>query len=246
MKLSISEMAARSGVSVRTLHYYDQIGLLRPAEVGPDNGYRYYDEADMTKLQQILFFRELDFPLKEIQRIMTAPGYSRSEALHKQKELLLLKRQRLDGIIGLLEDEMKGEERMSFNEFDTSEIDEIRNKYAEEAKARWGDTEAYKESAAKTAGRSKEEWQQVTGEMDELLKRFAEKRGTDPAGNEVQELVRRWQQHITDRYYNCTDEILAGLGQMYIADPRFRKNMDKYGEGTAELISRAIEIYCRK
>lgn len=245
MKKSISEMAKLSGVSVRTLHYYDEIGLLAPSEVVSETSYRYYNEDSLEKLQQILFYRELDFPLKEIVQIMNASDYNKEEALRKQRELLKLKRKRLDKLIGLLNANLKGDTTMSFNEFDTTEIDEAKAKYAEEVKERWGNTDAYAQSQKRTSKYTKEDWRRVKEGMDELLKQFSESLNENPASEKVQELVRGWQQYITETYYECTKEVLAGLGQMYVMDERFTKNMDKYGEGTAKLISEAIAVYCK-
>lgn len=243
MRVTISEMAKMAGVSVRTLHYYDEIGLLEPSEVVSETGYRYYDEKAAERLQQILFFRELDFPLKEIVQIMNASDYKKEEALKRQRELLRLKRKRLDKLIGLLDAGLKGDTNMSFQEFDKSEIEQAKEKYAKEVQSRWGNTDAYQQSSKRTAAYTKEDWKEVGGKMDELLKAFADHVGEAPESAAVQELVEAWQKYITDYYYDCTNEILAGLGQMYVADERFTKNMDKFKEGTAELISRAIEIY---
>ena len=246
MRYSVSEMAKLSGVSVRTLYYYDEIGLLMPSEVIAKTGYRYYDETAVTILQQILFYRELDFSLKEIVKIMNASDYNKEDALQKQRELLRLKRRRLDRMIGLLNANLKGENRMSFEEFDMSAIEEAKVKYAKEAEERWGNTDAYRQSQKKTANYKKEDWQKVMEEMDVLLQKFADMRGHSPKEPVVQELAAQWKQYITAQYYDCTDEILAGLGQMYVADERFTKNMDKFGEGTAKLISEAIAVYCGK
>lgn len=244
MKKSISEMAKMSGVSVRTLHYYDEIDLLKPSEVISETGYRYYDEDSLATLQQILFYRELDFSLKEIMKMMKASDYNREEAFIRQRELLKLKRKRLDKLIGLLNANLEGENRMSFEEFDMTEIEEAKEKYAKEVKDKWGTTDAYAQSQKKTAGYSKDDWKKVTEQMDELLKKFAQHLGESPQCEEVQLLVGQWQQHITDTYYDCTKEVLAGLGQMYVADERFTKNMDRFGAGTAKLMSDAIAVYC--
>lgn len=246
LRNSISEMARLSGVSVRTLHYYDEIGLLKPSEVISETGYRYYDETAVAKLQQILFFRELDFPLKEILKMMSASDFNKNDALVKQRELLMLKKARLGKLIKLLDANLKGDTTMSFKEFDTTKIDEAREKYAKEVESRWGNTDAYIQSQKKTKEYSKEDWAKVTENMDEILKKFASQIGNPPESQEVQSLVQEWQQYITDTYYDCTKEILAGLGQMYIMDERFTKNMDKFGEGTTKLISEGINVYTRK
>jgi DNA-binding transcriptional MerR regulator len=165
-------MAKLSGVSVRTLHYYDAIELLKPSEIISETGYRYYDETTLERLQQILFYRELDFPLKEIVKIIDASDYSKDEALRKQRELLKLKRKRLDKLIKLISARMEGDTIMSFKEFDTTEIDEARVKYAREVKKSWGETDAYAHSKKKTSAYSKEDWQNASEQMDELLKKF--------------------------------------------------------------------------
>lgn len=245
MKKSISEMAKLSGVSVRTLHYYDEIGLLKPSEVISETGYRYYDEESIMKLQQILFYRELDFPLKEIEKLMNTSEYNKEEALVRQKTLLELKRKRLNQLIGLLDANLKGDYTMSFEVFDTTEIEETKKKYAQEAERKWGNTAAYKQSQKKTAEYGKADWEKVSDEMDALLQQFADHIGENPENEAVQSLVGQWQQYITDTYYDCTKEILAGLGAMYIADERFTKNMDKFGAGTTKLMSEAIAIFCK-
>lgn len=245
MRKSISEMAKLSGVSVRTLHYYDEINLLKPSEVIPETGYRYYDEQDLLKLQQILFYRELDFPLKDIIKIMNTPEYDQQKAMHKQEALLILKRNRLDKIIELLHANLKGDTTMSFKEFDTTEIENAKEKYAKEVAERWGNSDAYKQSQKKTESYSKDDWKRVSEHMDALLQKFAGHVGEDAGSEAVQALVMEWQQYITDTYYDCTRDILAGLGQMYVADERFTGNMDKFQAGTAQLMSEAIAIYCR-
>lgn len=244
MQLSISKTASLTGVSVRTLHYYDEIGLLSPSMIS-ETGYRYYDEKAVARLQQILFFRELDFSLKDIACMMNAPDYDKEDALVKQRELLLMKRKRLDRLITLLDDNLKGDQTMSFKEFDMSEINATKDKYAEEVKERWGNTEAYKQSEERTKKYSKQDWADAKEEADTIFKAFAAKVGEDAGSTEVQNLVKEWKNYITKTYYDCTNEILAGLGKMYLEDERFKQNLDQFKEGTAELMSKAIEIYVR-
>ena len=241
--MKISEVAKLSGVTVRTLHYYDEIGLLKPSDT-TEAGYRVYSNKDLETLQQILFFRELDFPLNEIKEIMTNPNYNKNEALNKHKELLMEKRKRIDGLIALINKTIKGDNIMSFKEFDNSKIEENKRKYSEEVKNRWGNTEAYKEYEKKTSSYDKNSWNTINEEMIEILKEFANNRNEDPNSHIVQSLVEKWRAYITSNFYNCTKEILSGLGLMYIGDERFKENIDKYGEGTAEFMAKAIEIYC--
>lgn len=246
MKMHIKEFAKLTGVSVRTLHYYDEIELLKPSAVDEQNGYRFYDEESLTRMQEILFYRELDFPLKEILLILSSPDYDKQTALKEQKRLLTLKKERLERLITALDGAMKGEV-LTMNVFDNSEFEAQRNKYAEEAKQKWGGTSAYKESTEKTAGYSSEKWNQVNAEMDSIMAEFAEciKNGLAPENDESQTLVKKWQDFITDSFYTCTKDILAGLGEMYIADERFKANIDKHGDGTAQFMCEAIRIYCR-
>lgn len=244
MSFSVSETAKLAGVSVRTLHYYDEIGLLSPSMVS-ETGYRYYDELALERLQQILFYRELDFPLKDIVEIMNAPDYKKEDALKRQWELLKLKRKRLDKLIGLLDANLKGgDNTMSFKEFDRSAIEEAKSKYAGEVKAKWGNTDAYVQSKKKSDQYSKEDWARVMSKSDEIMKKFATRVDESPESKEVQNLVEEWRNFITESYYDCTVEILRGLGEMYVADERFMKNIDKFGDGTAEIMSKGIQVYC--
>ena len=244
MRLSIGSLSKLSGVSIRALHHYDQIGLLQPSEVA-ESGYRYYDDAAIERLWQILFYRELDFPLAEIGEILDSPSFDRNRALTEHRNLLTQKRERLDRLIELVSNAMKGEQNMEFKPFDTSEIDALREQYAEEAKARWGNTDAYRESTKRAAQWTEADKKRMEAESGEIFSGFAALVGTDPADARVQELVARWKAFISQSYYNCTNEILAGLGQMYIADERFMKNIDKFGAGTAKLMSDAIAVYCK-
>lgn len=241
--MKINETAKLAGVTVRTLQYYDKIGLLKPSTV-TDAGYRLYSDADMGILQQILFFRELDFPLDEIKSIMSDPDYNQALALTRQKELLLKKRERIDGLIGLLDRTIKGEKNMSFKEFDASEIESAKKKYADEVKERWGGTRAYEQYENKSASYGDKQWNMIEGQGGEILRRFGELRTADPAGAEAQAQVKAWQEHISANYYECTPQILVGLGLMYGGDERFTKYIDQFGEGTAAFMSKAIEIYC--
>ena len=245
MRLSIGSLSRLSGVSIRALHHYDQIGLLQPSEVAA-SGYRYYDDAAIERLWQILFYRELDFPLGDIVEILSSPAFDKNRALKEHLSLLTQKRDRLDRLIDLVSNAMKGETNMEFKEFDTSEIDALREQYAEEAKARWGNTEAYRESAKRAAKWTEADKKRLEAQSGEIFSGFAALVGTDPADTRVQALVTRWKAFISESYYSCTNEILAGLGQMYVADERFTKNIDQYGAGTAKLMSDAIAIYCKQ
>ncbi len=236
---TVHQVAELSGVSVRTLHYYDQIGLLKPTRV-TEAGYRLYDDAALARLQRILLYREVELPLDDVRRLL-ADETDAPRALEAQRELLALKIKRLQGLQDLCERLLKGETIMSFEAFDSKAIDQ----YKQEVKERWGETLAYRESEKKAAGYQQADWEEIQTEADEIFAAFAGIRTQAPDGTEAQALVRRWQEHVTRRHYPCTKEILQGLGQMYTADPRFAQNLDRFGEGTAAFIGKAIECYCK-
>ncbi len=244
-EMHIKEFAELCGVSVRTLHYYDEIGLLKPDCIDEQNGYRFYNEESLMRMQEIMFYRELDFPLKSIAEILSSPKYDKKKALSEQRKLLILKKNRLEQIIKALDSAEKGE--ITMKEFDNTDYEAARREYEAEAKEKWGKTDAYKEHEEKTGRYTKEKWQNVSDGLNAVLSEFAECRnsGHTAESPEAQALVKKLQSFITENYYTCTEQILAGLGQMYVCDERFRSNIDKNGEGTAEYISKAIEICCR-
>ena len=239
--MQIKEFANATGVSVRTLHYYDEIGLLKPACVDEITGYRYYDEGALLRMQEILFYRELDFSLKSIQKILSSPHYDKMAALEEQKQLLILKKERLERLISAIDGAAKGENVMTA--FDNSEFEKTKA----EAKARWGDTAAYKQYEEKTESYTGQDWNDLAAGMDQIMEAFAAcmKNGAAAESTEAQALVQRLQSYITEHCYTCTNEILAGLGEMYVADERFRQNIDKHGAGTAAFIREAIEAFCK-
>lgn len=236
---TVHEVSELSGISIRTLHYYDKIGLLRPTQIS-DAGYRYYDDEALRRLQTILLFRELQFPLKEIACILDRPDFDRKAALSRQIELLELQRTRLDRIIGFARQlQITGGTEMDFSAFDRSELES----YTEEAKAQWGKTDAWQEYAQKKL--SPVETATLAGQMMEIFARLGALRQLPPEDVQVQTIIAELQQFITKHYYTCSNDILRGLGQMYTADERMQKNIDKAGgSGTAAFASRAIEIYC--
>ena len=243
MKMQIKEFAKLTGVSVRTLHYYDEIGLIKPALVDAQNGYRFYDENSLLRMQEILFYRELDFPLKSILEILSSPDYDKQKALAEQRKLLELKKERLERIIDALDGATKG--KVTMTAFDNRDYETARKQYEAEAKQRWGNTDAYKEHQQKTANYTKDKWQEVNDGLMSVFTKFAEckRNGNTADSDEAQALVNELQDYITENYYTCTNQILAGLGLMYVADERFKTNIDKNGNGTADYVSKAIESY---
>ena len=239
--MTVHEVSRLTGVSIRALQYYDKIGLLHPAEY-TEAGYRLYDDAALETLQQILLFRELEFPLKDIKKIISSPHFDRSKALEQQIRLLKLKKEHIENLIDLaIGIKAIGVRQLKFDAFDTRKIDE----YAAQAKASWGTTPAYREYEEKSKGRTKEDDMRIQQGMVDIFAEFGAIRNTDPASEEAQALVKKLQDYITQHMYTCTKEILGGLGKMYAGGGDFTKNIDSFGgEGTAEFASRAIEIYC--
>lgn len=234
---TVSEVSKLTGVSVRTLHHYDAIGLLKPTKV-TEAGYRLYDDTTIDRLQNILLFRELQFPLKEIKAILDSPSFDPSKALTQQIELLELQYKHIGELISFAREiQKKGVEKMNFHVFDKSEIEQ----YKAEAKAKWGDTEEYHEYEKKQkSGHNFSEMQLMN-----LFIGIGTLRQLSPTDKAVQEKIGALQNFITSNYYTCNTEIFRKLGQMYVNDERFKHNIDKTsGKGTAEFVKRAIEIYC--
>lgn len=241
---TVKEVSRLTGVSIRTLHHYDAIGLLRP---GRDNGsrYRFYDDKDLERLQMILLFRELKFPLKEIKQMIDSTSFNREKALEQQLELLTLQREHIDNLISLAREikRMGVKNMLDFSAFDTQKLDE----YAKEAKKVWGHTDAYRESEEKAKRRSDAENKVLGAEMMDIFREFGRIRTQDPAGEQAQKLAAKLQNFITEHYYQCTPEILDSLGLMYTEDVRFTENIDRAGgEGCAAFAAEAIHIYCKR
>lgn len=238
----VHEVARLSGVSVRTLHHYDAIGLLKPTQV-TEAGYRLYDENTLLRLQRILLLRELRFSLKEIREILDTPGYDPNAALCQQIRLLEMQREHLDKLIRHARQiQQSGGIYMDFSPFNTKEWDA----YAAQAKAMWGKTDAYREYQEKTAGMDREALNRSGKEMMEIFREFGAIRHLSPDSKEAQALAAKLQGFITQRYYTCTKPILRALGQMYTADDRMTENIDRAGgNGTAAFAAQAIDRFCR-
>ena len=239
---TVKEVSRLTGVSVRALHHYDAIGLLKPTRV-TEAGYRMYDDTALRRLQATLLFRELQFPLKEIREILDSPEFDPKEALAQQIRLLELQRQHLDALISHARKiQTTGVTLMDFSPFDRSQIEQ----YAAQAKAKWGKTDAYREFEQKTAGQTPAQAQEAADGLMDIFARFGAISSLSPASGEAQALVAELQAFITKHYYTCTKPILRGLGQMYIAGDSMTENIDKAGgQGTAGFAHQAIEIYCK-
>ena len=241
--MTVHEVSKISGVSIRALHHYDKIGLLPATEV-TKVGYRLYDDKALERLQHILLFKELEFSLKEIKDILDSPGFDRSKALEQQIQLLELRKEHLQNLIDLAWGiKTIGVKNMSFEAFDTKKIDE----YAAKAKASWGQTDAYKEYEKKSEGRTKEVQQKLNIEMMDIFAQFGKIKDQKPDSEEAIGLAKKLQDHITENYYTCTNEILQSLGEMYAGGGDFTDNIDKVGgTGTAVFANEAIKVLCKK
>lgn len=243
MAFTVGDLARLTGVTVRALHHYDEIGLVRPSQ-RTAAGYRLYTDADVLRLQQVLLFRELGLPLDEIAAAIDA-SESREELLRQHKGVLLAKRARLDAMLAALDAALVADQKGQpmqpddvkklFDGFDPA-------KYEDEARDRWGDTDAYKESARRTKTYGKAEWTQIQADSSAIYRAMADlmKAGTPVADAAVQALVDEHRAHIDRWFYPCSREMHKGLGAMYVADPRFTANLDKVAPGFAQYLSDAI------
>lgn len=238
--MTVREVSAKTGVSVRALHHYDKIDLLKPAALS-EAGYRLYDLASLERLQLIMLFRELQFPLKDIRGILDSPAFDRNRALDQQIELLKLRREHLDNLIALAAGiRMMGVNHLNFEPFDMTKIDE----YVAEARRTWSDTPAYREYEKRREGRGREEEKALGEGLMDLLAGFHDLMGGPADAPEACALVEKLKGYITEHFYTCTDDVLRGLGYLYGGGGSFTENIDaRGGAGTAEFAAKAIEAY---
>lgn len=241
--MTIHEVSKLAGVSIRTLQYYDKIDLLHPSGHS-DAGYRLYDDTDLERLQHILLFRELEFPLKDIKAILNSPDFDREKALEQQIELLKLKKEHIDNLMNFaLGIKLLGVKNMDFKAFDRSKLDE----YSKQAKELYSNIPEYNEMEEKQNNRSADDDKLLADRFMLLFKEAGGLKECGAASSEAQDLVKRIQNFITENLYTCSNKILRGLGKIYSGGGEITKNIDEYGgEGTAEFVARAIEIYCKK
>lgn len=244
MTYTIKQIAKMASVSVRTLHYYDQIGLLKPSSVG-ENGYRHYEEKELIKLQQILFFRELDFSLNQIKKMVDDSNFNVLNALDDQRKLLLLERSRLDELLRTINKtlgKLKGENIMNNEDlFEGLSKDQI-EKHKDEVRERWGNTVAYKQSVERTKNWTKEDYKRIKEENDRIaydLVANIEKEIEDP---KVQAVIKQhWEQ--INKFYDCSMEMYKCLAKMYIEDERFTDHYRKYHKNLPEFLSKAMVYF---
>ena len=242
--MTVHEVSKISGVSIRALQYYDSIGLLKPSDY-TESGYRLYDDTALERLQLILLFRELEFPLKDIRKILDSPQFDKEKALEQQIELLSLKIEHLENLLNLARGIKKigVNKAMDFTAFDKEKIEN----YTAMAKETWGDTDAYKEYEEKRKGRTSEDNVNIAKDIMKIFTEFGGMKDMEPDSETVQKQVKKLQDYITENMYTCTNEILSGLGKAYSTPGEMNTNIDNAGgKGTGEFVDKAIQIYCKK
>ena len=238
--MTVAQMSKRTGVSVRTLHHYDQIGLLKPTEV-TEACYRLYDDAALDKLYMILVYRELGFSLNEIGNILDAPDYDRNRVLEHQIKLMQERIEKLQNRIsfarGML---MLGVKYMDFEGFDPKKLDE----YSQQAKVLYGKTDAYKEFEQKQKGRTKEQEKDLNAQVMDFFAQLGKMRPCPPDSEEVQNWAKELQAFFTEHFYTCTPQILKGLAESYAGGGSMTENIDRAGgEGTGAFAKQVIDMY---
>ena len=242
---SVGELAAATGISVRTLHHYDSIGLLSPTSRSAA-GYRQYDADDATRLFRILIYRELGFDLTRIGEILDDPAADATVHLEHQRTLLQQRidtmQRMLNGVEAVMRAKKNGynltpaEMKEVFGDFDPAE-------HAAEAESRWGDTDAYRESSRRVKSYGKSEWEQIRAEADGLNAAFIHlmQSGTPADSDRARALAEEHRQHISRWFYDCTPDIHRGLADMYVGDPRFAQHYENQAAGLSTYISTAIK-----
>lgn len=246
MHFTVKQIARMAGVSGRTLHYYDQIGLLQP-ERNSENGYRIYNKENLLRLQQILFLRELGLSLDEIGNILNQPGYDLLSALEDHRQELLGRQERLNVLVQTVERtilHLKGELDMKNEEFFAGFSEEQQKQYEEEVRVRHGDG-YLKVSQQRWGSYTEEKKRRVLEEGGEIYLALAAAIPHGPESKQAQEGIERWRQHM-HYFYDPDNEMLLRLADLYNEDPRFAANINRIHPGLAEFMREAIKIYCNK
>ena len=238
--MTVAQVSKRTGVSVRTLHHYDQIDLLKPTEV-TEAGYRLYDAAALDKLFMILVYRELGLSLNEISSILDAPDYDRNRVLKHQIQLMQERVEKLQNRISFARGMLTlGVKYMDFEGFDPKKMDE----YSQQAKVLYGKTEAYKEFEQKQKGRTKEQEKDLSAQVMELFAKLGKMRPCAPDSEKAQNWAKELQAFFTEHFYTCTPQILGSLAESYAGGGSMTENIDKVGgEGTGPFAKQVIDIY---
>jgi len=247
--MTVNEVAKLTGITIRTLHYYDQIGLLSPS-IKTDTKYRIYTNDDLERLQEVLFFKEIGFSLKEIKLLTTSSLYNREEALQRHIKILELKRKRIDKLIALVKDTLAGKHKYSFDAFSNREILDAQAAIRKEVCARWENTKEYQEFveyfSEHTERERNDKWNDLIMHSQNIFEQLAEFMPLPPSTPKVQAIVQEWQEYITDHFYPCSNEMLSYLGELYISDERFTTYINRFSnQNLAQFLNRAIQYYCQ-
>ena len=247
-KMTVHEVAALTGITIRTLHYYDEIGLLKPATVTGSN-YRLYTDDDLSRLQEILFFREVGFALKEIKELIHSPNYDRNAALKRHLAILQAQKERINALILLVEKKIEGTSEISFGPFSNTRIMELQETFRSEVLERWGHTASFKEYEAAFASQTRnaqaEQMEGLYAAAQSIFEKLALYEDASPGCQEVQQIVKEWQDYISAHFYTCDLQMLSCLGQLYVTDARFSKYINRFGNrDLAAFLSKAIEVFC--
>jgi MerR family transcriptional regulator, thiopeptide resistance regulator len=243
--VNVGEVAALAGVTVRTLHHYDRIGLLSPSE-RTAAGYRRYAPADLDRLYQVLVYRELGFPLEEVATLLDDPGADPAAHLRRQHRLLRERLERTQAMVAAVEKEMEARAMgISLTPEERFELfgDGFSEEYQAEAEERWGDTEAWAQSQRRTSAYTKEDWVRIKEESSSVERRLAEALGAGVRADSEQamDLAEEHRQHIGRWFYDCPPRMHAGLGRMYVEDERFTAHYEQIAPGLAQYVSTAVQ-----
>ncbi len=242
--MNVGQVAAAAGISVRTLHHWDSVGLLRPSG-RTASGYRSYAEPDLERLQQVLTYRQLGFALAEISALLDDPSIDTLDHLRRQQELLAERITRLQSAAALVRRAVEAKHMgMSLDPHELREVfgDDDPTQYAEQAQQRWGSSDAWASSQARAASYGKQDWLRIRGEAEDLERRFAAALagGLPPDDPAVRALVKEHRQQISRNYYDCDLEMHCGLADMYVADERFAAHYDAVAPGLAQYVHDAV------
>ena len=246
---TVHEVAKWTGITARTLHYYDEIGLLKPSII-TEAKYRQYTDDDLTRLQEILFFREVGFALKEIKELLDSPHYVRSEALERHVLILEAQKERIEALISLVKDTINGNKEIKFSAFSNAKILELQSQFQEEVLEQWGNTESFREYKTMFSSHSKQIQEKEIESFYSMARNIFEKLAmyeNSPAeSSEVQAIVHEWQQYISEHFYECNKQILSNLGVLYITDERFTTFINRFSSGNlAAFLMKQYNFFCR-
>ena len=243
--MNVGEVAALAGVTVRTLHHYDRIGLLSPSG-RTAAGYRRYSAADLDRLHQVLLYRELGFPLEEVATLLDDPSADPAEHLRRQHRLLQDRLERTRAMVAAVEKEMEAMDMgISLTPEERFELfgDWLPEEYEQEAEQRWGDTDAWAQSQARTRAYTKDDWVRVKAEGEDVEARMAAalRAGVAPDSPQAMDLAEEARQQISRNFYDCSPEMHAGIGRMYVEDERFTAHYEQRAPGLAQWVSTAVQ-----